>query len=172
MKALQSSIESLFTERDALLSELNEWRQCLCMPPRQASMRKDHLAPQSHLLAQPDGSETNSMLVSEENTIGAAWPSELQLTDHNTLTPSCDQRHNVITNGVVNAPGSDINRLQPSAMLQPIPCLGARSDPSTMGCSMQFNETGPAPYGSIAHPTESGNHDFYSAATNHLRPPD
>ncbi|KAI7308867.1 hypothetical protein KC315_g13202 [Hortaea werneckii] len=171
IEALQSSIDSLFTERDALLSELNEWRQCLCMPPRQASMIKDHLVPQNHLLAQPGSSETNSMLVSEENTSGAVWPSELQFNHADTATLSCDDHPDTPTNGVLQVPDLEASRSQPSTLLQPIPCFDAMSGPSTMGCSMQFNETGPAPYGSIANPTESRNHEFYSAAMNHSNPP-
>lgn len=172
IEALQSSIESLFTERDAILSELNEWRQCLCMPPRQAAMDKNHLTHQSNLLLQQGSSETNSMLVSEESMVGTAWSPEVQLNHPYTSNQSCDHHHDMPANGVINAPDSAVNRSQPSATLQPMPCFDTMSDPSTMDCSMQFNETRPAPYGSIAHPIEAGSHEFFSVPMNHPRPPD
>ncbi|KAI7372170.1 hypothetical protein KC354_g76 [Hortaea werneckii] len=125
IEALQSSIDSLFTERDALLSELNEWRQCLCMPPRQASMIKDHLKIRVELYG---------------------------LRNFNSTMPTQRLYHATII----------LIRQQMACSRSLIWRRAARSRPSTMGCSMQFNETGPAPYGSIANPTESGNHEFYN----------
>lgn len=116
-------------------------------------MDKNHLVHQSHLLAQQGSSETNSMLLSAEDTITAAWPSESQLNHPYALTDSCNSHNNMPTNGVVNFPDSEMNRSQPSATLQPVPCFDIMSDPSTMGCSVQFDETRPAPYGSTAVPS-------------------